>query len=292
MKARGLFTKMEAKFEPKVRVNLPTILNEVINTDVNNFSINKNRLCNMIFAYFVNHYQEIVPNDISLKDFHTLQFTLNQENQDKFMALCDTINLSTKADFFRRMILTYVDNPQFRREQIIFFNSTKMIEEAIKAKRKIKIRYKDEYRIIEPYFIAHSDWETRNYVFVYCENKKRFANYRLAKIHAISILKNMPWEHYETDYVKGVRNSFDAFLSYQQVIKVRLDESGVNMYKNNVTHRPKLLSQNDDLFEFECSPLKAQLYFPQFMYHAEIIEPNSLREWFRENFLMSLNIYK
>lgn len=283
---------MEAKFEPKVRVNLPTILNEVINADVNNFGINKNRLCNMIFAYYVNHYQEIVTNDISLKDCHTLQFTLNQENQDKFMALCDTINLTTKADFFRRMILTYVDNPQYIREQIIFFSSTKLIEEAIRSKRKLKVRYKDEYRIIEPYFIAHSDWETRNYVFVYCRSKQRFANYRLAKIHAISVLKNMPWENYSVDYVKGVRNNFDAFLSYQQTIKVRLDDYGQNMYQNNVTHRPKLISQTDDVFEFECSILKAQLYFPQFMYHAEIIEPLQLREWFRDNYLKLIDLYK
>lgn len=290
-KIREIFTKMEAKFEPKVRVNLPTILNEVINADVVTFGVNKNRLCNLIFAYYAKNEQQIMNHDISLKDCHTLQFTLSQENQDLFMALYDTILIQNKADFFRRMIVAYADNPRYIREKIIFCDSNKLLEEAIKSKRKLKIRYSGEYRVIEPYFIIKSDGETRNYIFAYCDVKHRYANYRLANIHAISVLRNTPWEHYDINYIKEIRNNFDAFLSYKQYIKVRLDEHGYKMYQTNMTHRPKLVAQQDDIFEFECSILKARLYFPQFMQHAEILEPLSLRNWFKDKFAEVARLY-
>lgn len=282
---------MEARFESKVRINLPTLLNEVIDADVITFGINKNRLCNTVFAYYAFNYTEIDDFHISLKDHHVLQFTLNQDNQDKFVALCDTINITNKADFFRRVITSYCDNPRYMREKIIFSESNFLVEEAIKSKRQLKIRYKGEYRIIEPYFMVKSDGETRNYIFTYCHSKKRYANYRLANIHAISVLRHNLWEHYELEYIRNIRSNFDAFLSYGKYVKARLDSTGQSMYKQNMTHRPKLITQINDIFEFECSPFKAKLYFPQFMEHVEILEPFELRDWFRESFAKVTKLY-
>jgi hypothetical protein len=36
---------------------------------------------------------------------------------------------------------------------------------------------------------------------------------------------------------------------------------------------------------------RQQLYFPQFMHHAEILEPEDLRAWFKEKFNKVATLY-
>ncbi len=282
---------MEFKFEPKVRVNVPVIVSNIIKSDVSSFEINQNKLCNMIFAYFAMNYHLIDSSDIVSINNQTLQFTLTQENHDRFSALCDTVSITNKAQFFRVILFNYCNYPRYLRERIIFSSSLKIIEDGIKARRKIKIRYKNEYRIIEPFFIIKSDGETRNYIFTYCEKRQSYCNYRLSNIHAVGVSVNALLEHYDSEYIKQIKNSFDAFLSFGHRVKVRFDDEGEEMYRQNLTHRPKLLAQQDNVFEFECSALKAQLYFPQFMHHAEILEPKDLRTWFKEKFNKVAKLY-
>lgn len=279
------------QFEPKIRVKLPSLISEILKQDSINFAMNANKLCNTIFAYYaINH---TLIEDISVEGCNNqiLQFTLNNENQDAFMALCDTINISTKALFFRNLFFQYCNQPIYVREQIIYNSSYQMLLNAIKARRKLKIRYKNSYRIIEPYFIIKSDGETRNYVFAYCDSQQRYCNYRLSNIHAVGIITKVPFEHYDAEYIKTMHRNFDAFLSYGQTIQVRLDEIGQQMFQRNLTHRPKLLNHQKDIFELECSQLKAQLYFPQFMHHAEILSPPELRTWFHDQFTAVYTMY-
>jgi hypothetical protein len=114
----------------------------------------------------------------------------------------------------------------------------------------------------------------------------------LAHVKAVSILREQSYEHYDEEYVNGLKNNFDAFLSYGKHIKVRLNSSGVAMYQKNITHRPKLIAQENDIYTFECSALKAQLYFPQFMNNAEILEPAELRTWFKDKYSQVASLYQ
>lgn len=284
-------TIMEFESEAKVRVILPEIMFGVINSDAEFFASNKNRMCNQIFAYYSN-LAEISKQEISLKPSRTLQFTLNQENIDRFAAVCDTLQIGNKAEYFRQVLYLYCNQPRYLRERILFSKSVQVIEESIKARRKLRIRYKDEYRIVEPYFIIKSDGETRNYLFCYCEKRQEYCNYRLMNFHALATMRQRMLEHYDSVSIEQIRQNFDAFLSSGKQVKVRLSDEGVKFLKRNITHRPKLLEQAGDVYTFECSQLKAQLYFPQFMYHAEILEPASLRMWFKNNFAKVSELYQ
>ncbi len=284
-------TIMEFESEAKVRVILPEIMFGVINSDAEFFASNKNRMCNQIFAYYSN-LAEISTQEISLKPSRTLQFTLNQENIDRFAAVCDTLQIGNKAEYFRQVLYLYCNQPRYLRERILFSKSVQVIEESIKARRKLRIRYKDEYRIVEPYFIIKSDGETRNYLFCYCEKRQEYCNYRLMNFHAVATMRQRMLEHYDSVYIEQIRQNFDAFLSSGKQVKVRLSDEGGKFLKRNITHRPKLLEQAGDVYTFECSQLKAQLYFPQFMHHAEILEPASLRMWFKNNFAKVAELYQ
>ncbi len=43
--------------------------------------------------------------------------------------------------------------PKFKRELTVFQKTVKELEKAISKKRKVEIKFKDEIRVIEPYFI-------------------------------------------------------------------------------------------------------------------------------------------
>ena len=165
------------------------------------------------------------------------------------------------------------------------------IEIAIKTGRKIKIRYKDEYRIVEPYFVISENGETRNYLFCYCCKNNEYRNYRLINIKGVSILRE-DFEHYNEEYIKNIRDNFDPYLSYGSIVKVKISRHGQELMEKVVINRPKLMEQEGDIFTFQCSDLKAKLYFPQFLGSAEIIEPQELREWFKQEFEKAAGQYR
>jgi len=282
---------MEFESEAKVRVSVPEIMFGVIADDAEFFATNKNRMCNQIFAYYSN-LTEIHPQEINLKASRTLQFSLNQENLDRFAAVCDSLQVANKAEYFRQVLYLYCNQPRYLRERILFHDNVLLIEESIKARRKLRIRYKDSYRIIEPYLLVKSDGETRNYLFCYCEKRQEYCNYRLMNFHAVATMRNRMVEHYDSEYINQIRQNFDSFLSYGKVVKVRLSADGSQILKRNITHRPKLLEQSGDVYTFECSILKAQLYFSQFMKDAEILEPLELRAWFKNSFAKVIELYQ
>ena len=278
------------EMESKIRVTLPEYIYNFIINDEKDFEINKNRLCNMIFEIYGENV-EIEENIPKTKYNKILQFNLSNNNLDIFVDIVSRKGVENKSDFFRKLFFIYCDQPKYKREQQICRQSLAVIENGIKTGRKIKIRYKDEYRIVEPYFVISENGERRNYLFCYCYKNNEYRNYRLINIKAISILKE-EFEHFNEEYIKNVRDNFDPYLSYGKIVKVKLNEYGLKQMEKIVINRPKQMEQDGDIFIFECSDLKAKLYFPQFLENAEIIEPQELREWFKQEFEKAAEKYK
>ena len=67
----------------------------------------------------------------------------------------------------------------------MFAKIFKNIETALKDGNKIKIKYHNYIRLINPYFIKVSDSESRSYLFCYCEKNKDYRNYRISEIEEI-----------------------------------------------------------------------------------------------------------
>lgn len=278
------------EMESKIRVTLPEYIYNFIINDEKDFEINKNRLCNMIFEIYGENV-EIEENIPKTKYNKILQFNLSNNNLDIFVDIVSRKGIENKSDFFRKLFFIYCDQPKYKREQQICRQSLAVIENGIKTGKKIKIRYKDEYRIVEPYFVVSENGETRNYLFCYCCKNNEYRNYRLINIKAVSILRE-EFEYFNEEYIKNVRDNFDPYLSYGKKVKVKLNGDGLNQMEKIVINRPKLMEQEGDIFTFECSDLKAKLYFPQFLENAEIIEPQELREWFKQEFEKTAEKYR
>ncbi|MGL6023529.1 MAG: WYL domain-containing protein, partial [Cetobacterium sp.] len=68
--------------------------------------------------------------------------------------------------------------------------------------------------------------------------------------------------------------------------------NGEKMLHELKVNRPKILSEKDKIYEFQCSEEKAKRYFSYFLDEAEILSPSHLREWFFKKFSNALSLYK
>ena len=278
------------QFENKVRVSVPEYIQNILCIDMYDFNLNKNILCNKIFFAFHDKADSALCTTSKQKS-SILQFTLNKINWDLFIDQFPKQKITNKSEYYRNIITNYCTQPRYIRELSLNEFSVSRINQAINQRKQLRIRYKDELRLIEAYAILHSENETRNYVYCYCFRKQDYCNYRLSNIEAVSVMDS-GFEHYNETLINGVKNNFDPFLSFGNVVRVKLSELGQQIYERNITHRPDMIKQENGISEFECSEIRAKLYFAQFLGEVEILEPISLREWFKDGSKKMANLYK
>jgi len=248
----------------KVRITVSDFMFEILKGDSEYFKVPVGKIGNTLFKYYIDkNLSKIKLEESSGKK---VQFNLSKENEDIFFDILREKKAETEAELMRDIFFTYINNLRFKREEIIFNDIFKQVREAIKNNKKIGIKYHSTARIVNPYFIELSSKENRSYLFCYCEKNQ--------------------------DYIEAIRKNFDPFLSYGNEIKVRMTEEGKALYERVNQNRPKLLKEEGDIYTFECSDKLAKVYFAQFYDEIEIIEPESLRESFKENFKRTYEMYK
>ncbi len=279
--------------EPKkLRVTLPDFVIQTLESDIRDFKITQNGLLNEIFSLYAKERKEIQTigktrnNDVK-------QFNLNKKNQQIYDSTLKMYGIAVEAEFFRNIFYDYIDAPKYKRELLIFAETVREIELAIKKSKKIEIIFGDnkESRIIEPYFIKAAGGESRNYLHCFCEKSNDFRNFRITNINVLRVL-NEKHEKYDSEKVNNARANYDPFGSYSKEVKVRLSEKGKRHYDMILTNRPNIKESYEDVYTFYCSEENAKIYFPHFMDEAEILEPQELREWFRERFERVLHKYE
>lgn len=256
--------------------------------DLDHFKINKNQLGNKLF----NHYSNIEIEKMELQKGETeiFQFNLNDKNHDMYWKVLQEHEMETEAEYFRSIIFDYLNRPKYKREKILYENNLDIIIQGIKENKKLNIKYKNEIRTVNPYFLKVGDNESSNYLFCYCEVNNDYRNYRICNLEDIYISKlNMDYK--DEDYINEIRKNFDPFLSYKKKIKVKLSSKGKKMLEINYHNRPKLLKSDGNNYLFECSIAQGKLYFSNFLSEIEIVEPIKLREWFKDQFLLCKKLY-
>ena len=199
--------------------------------------------------------------------------------------------IETETEYWRNIFFTYINNLRYKREEILFEKNFKNIEKALKDGNKIKIKYHNYIRLINPYFIKVSDSESRSYLFCYCEKNKDYRNYRVSEIEEIWFT-NEKIEIKDKKYIDEVYKNFDPFLSYKNRVKVRFTEKGLELYEKVLINRPKFLVKDNNIYTFECDNKLAMIYFAQFFSLIEILEPQELREKLQNELENTLKIYK
>lgn len=276
--------------EKKIRVTLPNYIYQTIISDTEDFSINKNKLCNYIFneLKFQSNLEECTPSS----DKSTLQFNLNKKNIETYYEVLEENQIQVEAQFFRKIFYTYTNQSKKNREAFIFKENLAKIEYAIKEKKTLKLIFKDGDSIkVSPYFVGSSKLELANYLFSYNHWVKEYKNYRISNISSVLITRETFFPG-KKEFVQKAISDFDPFLSKGQVVVAKLTKKGEHLLESLKTNRPKLIKKEKNLYYFECSEEKAKRYFSYFLSEVKITEPAHLALWFKDEFFKAYTNYK
>ena len=261
----------------KIRFTVPNFVNEIIFRDIENFDIKINSFFNRLFTSSYTNVDKypFKKNSGNKK----IQFNLNKENQLIYHNLLPKNKIQNESEYFRDLIRTYISQPHYKRERKIFYSEYESIEKSIQKKEEVLITHLDNDYIVEPYFFKVTSEEKNNFLFcwIYGEEEYRVFNLsRISKVTSIKFRKNK--RHLDLDYIEKVHKKFDPFLSYGNVVKVRLTDQGKIWFKRINHYKPTLIKVEGDIYYCESSDKKATIYFARFYNEAEILEPLSLRE--------------
>ena len=273
----------------KVRFTISDFMYEILKSDSEYFKIPIGKIGNIIFNYYIDKNL----NKIELEESNgeVIQFNLNKSNEEIFMDTLIRNKIQVEAQYWRNIFFTYINNLRYKREEILFQKIFRNIKKALKSENKIKVKYHDHIRLINPYFIKISDSESRSYLFCYCEKNQDYRNYKVSEIEEIWFT-NEKIEIKDKKYIEEVYKKFDPFLSYKNKVKIKFTDKGLELYKNILINRPKVLKQEENIYTFECDYKLALIYFSQFFSLVEILEPKELREKLEKELENTLKIYR
>ena len=279
----------------KIKVTLPQNIYEIIKNDISDFNMTSNYFMNYIFLNLNEKYKNFKGNPAiaeQSKERSSIQFNLNKESSLIYYDVLRDNNAQNESEFMRSLLIRYATNPKNKRELFIFKESVERINLAIKDKKNVYITFNDDRKVkVSPYYIGSSDLEIANYIFCYDFSEEKYKNYKLNYLKQVyTTSEGAKWE--DSDYIEDMIKNFDPFLSKGQIIKVKLSENGKKLLKTIKINRPKLISENGDLFEFEASDEQIKRYFSYFFDEATIIEPIELKEWFIEKYENALKNLK
>ncbi|MEZ7892130.1 MAG: WYL domain-containing protein [Candidatus Wallbacteria bacterium] len=268
---------MEVK---KIRFTIPQFAYDILMSMTKSFKISKNGLLNIILENFRGAPQKTFQRSLN----RVIQFNLNVKNNKDYEDFLLKNKIENESEFFRNLIISYASLAPHKREIMVRGDIYEKLSAAIARKVTAIIKFRNEEREVEPYFLANSPEEACNYLFCYSIMHDRFINYKLGNIKDVKITDNNQSRRNE-EYIKDVRSNFDSFLSHGKYVKVRLTSDGEKQYYKAKHLRPPVIKKfGGGVYLFECSEAKAKLYFPQFMQNAEILEPLKLRGWFKKMF--------
>ena len=278
----------------KIRVTVPEDIWRLMKNDTEEFGINNNKLCNYILERFKYNRKMEVEKLLETQGRplkKIIQFDLNVSNREIYYDVLKANEVDVEAEYFRELFELYTSKFKYQRELFIFEDRVKAILEAIKEKKKLKIKYLKRVFSVEPYFIKREERGDENFLFCYDEEKTEYANFKLKELEIVSILEEKI-KGKDKKYIENMRKNFDPFLGNGNIVKVRLTEEGESLLKSLTNYRPKMIKKEGDIYYFEVANENAKLYFRQFSKEAEILEPKQLREEIRREYLEILELYR
>lgn len=123
----------------KIRVQIPSLIMEVLEGDKKFFNVTKERLCNEVLYKFSLRFRSNYQNDLCYEDKVYLQFTLNKDNQRYYDELIrQNIGLS-ESEIIREIFSAYAILHPSLRELYLYREKIAFVSSAIKEYRVLKI---------------------------------------------------------------------------------------------------------------------------------------------------------
>ena len=267
---------MNKSYAQNIKISILEKIDKFISEEAKEFKISKNKYLAEIFTSFDFEYvaAEQTRTKIYKEKTKSIQFAVPKNSRGKYEKLEKEKIII--ADYCREMLDEFLSLSKIKREQIIMHEKLETIKEAIENGMRLNFSSMHRTDMVEPYKLEESLEYNKNYIICYKESIDAVVTYSLKNI--IKITKRDDEQEYYYPDIDKTESSFDPFLSYNNIIKIKITPKGEKKFQKKKYLCPKVFKKNDDIWELECTPFKALLYFAEFYDEVEILEPKALRD--------------
>lgn len=277
----------EISYIKNIKMSVLEKIDNFITEEAEEFGVTKNKYLTKIFKNFDFTYFPQKRSKIYAENTNRIQFTIPKEALKKYEDL-ENKNIVI-ADYCREMLDNFLTLSRIKREQIILKDRLDIIKEAISENMRLNFTTEHGTSMVEPYEIAEAIKYDKIYIICYRETFDCVVTYSLSNIKKITKRKDFQEYYYED--IETAKNDFDPFLPYDNIVKIKITPKGEKIFQRKNQLRPKILKKDGDIWELECTPYKALLYFISFYDEVEILEPVSLRKNITEKINKMYKIY-
>lgn len=288
-----------------INLNLTSLAQKTIESDCVIFAasssstITKSTLINKV----ITDYNDDFPLDenlIGLKDYESyFKMRLNKQSLDKLDSLGSDSSFTyaqhySCTQYIKCLLETYARLPFIQRESLILKEGTiEPIKNALAREQMLSIVYKNEKINVSPIGIVPAKEGTFQYLIAMQDAS--VISIRLSRIQSIK-----PFGHAVPISNEIKKQTTEALAEYGPTfikepvitIKVKFTDDGLKSYEYSVIHRPMHVAiEDNNIYVFRCSEMQAIYFFFRFAGTAEILEPISLRNKFKELYQSGLNNY-
>lgn len=207
-----------------------------------------------------------------------------------------------RGKYIKSVLEEYARLPYVQRERVYFSPFIEEIKCAVQRQCQLRIvTGAEKIYSVYPYKVLCDPLSTANYLVGYSrrysdtEDSLRPCSYRISALVSIKAEKSKS-AFLKVDQRKELSQTIAArgvqFMSSgKEEIQVRLTEAGKVKFQRQVHLRPAIVSEQENIFVFQCTAAQAEFYFFKFGEDVEILQPEGLRNKFKAMYERAALVY-
>ena len=232
---------------------------------------------------------------------HASHFIPQKKSEAMIRKLLSTLSRYDREEFTERV---YMPNPK-KTQNADLLSNISLVSEAIRKRRELQFVYmqydlkkklvprREEVYVVEPRYIVYAD--SRAYMVVTSKTHEGFAHYRLDRMSKVKVrTEKADTLSKDTDAYEYARNklfmyggetSYVEYLCHNKVLDHMIDIFGDDLFLSPIDE------EHFDM-RIRTSRTAAKFLAQQYLGNIEILEPQDLREEFREELRKALEEYR
>lgn len=246
------------------------------------------------------------------------KFRLNNKNFDYLTNPSKTCHeeqyYSSIGQYLKAVFEEYAALPQIERERIYYRDSVSAIEDGIQKVKIVRITHNNgSCYDFKPYQIMSDPASSHLYLTGFSKPVNHTQNYditrqlvptiarpasmRISNIAEVKIMssKSGKLTQQEKEKVLSILDTNGVqFMSDSPVeIRIRLTPYGIRTYNSRIRMRPPCIRiEEDNIYVFYCTTRQIAYYFLEYGRDAEVLDPPSLRDYFKKWFSFASDCYQ